>query len=294
MLTRRLLPLAAALVVVFGSPATAVAAPPVGECPPGQTGCYVHDDDPGDPGDSGGNTGGNNGRGERTCTRGREPIRCYDPVFGWFNQSDECYYRLAEPQFPPPAGGGSEGGWYIATCLAGVAQPVWFDAPPIAAPPDPETLAREALAGIDLLGADIEIKPDQGPGLVGLPVWLWAGKSENTWGPIQNSATDQGLTVTITARVTRLSFDVGDGSAPVVCADGGTPYAKGAAGPSPDCGHVYARSSQKQPGKKFTITATSAWTVDWASSSGESGTIGPEIRTSDATVQIDELQVVTE
>ncbi|BCB86164.1 hypothetical protein Psuf_034770 [Phytohabitans suffuscus] len=49
MLTRRLLAIAAAF-VVFTVPSAAVAAPPIGECPPGSDSCHIIDTDPGDPG----------------------------------------------------------------------------------------------------------------------------------------------------------------------------------------------------------------------------------------------------
>jgi hypothetical protein len=301
MLTRRLLALTAALFVLAAPSAAAIAAPPIGECPPGSDSCHIIDEDE-DTGGGGSNGGGNDGGGdggggERTCTRGGEPIPCYDPVFGWFNQADECYYKLTEPQLPPPAGGSQDGAWYTPTCLAGVQTPRWFNDPPAGAepPPDPETLARRALAEIRLRAPDLQIKPDpNGAGLVGLPVWLWVEKAPETWGPISNDAEERGLRVDITASVTNLTFDVGDGSPPINCPSGGTPYPRGATGPSPDCGHVFTKSSRQQPGQKFTVTATTTWTVQWTSSGGESGTIGPETREATVGVRINELQVVTE
>lgn len=298
MLSRRLLALAAAFVVLT-VPSAAVA-DPVGECPPGSDSCHIIDEDK-ETGGGGNNGGGNNGGGdggggERKCTRGGEPIACYDPVFGWFNQSDECYYKLTEPQLAPKPGGDADGAWYTPSCLAGVGTPVWFDAPPAGTlpPPDPETLARRALAEITLGAPDLQIKPDpNGAGLVGLPVWLWVEKGSETWGPISNTAEERGLSVSITASVTSLTFDLGDGSPPISCPTGGTPYPKGATGPSPDCGHVFTKSSRQQPGQKFTITATSSWTVEWTGG-GETGTIGPEVRQATVGVRINELQVVTE
>jgi hypothetical protein len=285
MLTRRLLPILALFATLLAAPA-AVAAPPDVECPPGQTDCQIIDEEPGGGGSNGGgNNGGGNSGGSDKCFRGEEEVPCYDPVFGWFNRADGCYYKLAEPQAPPLNDSG--GAWYSRTCLAGGTENVWLDAAPGGVPPSPETLARRALAAITLAVPDINIKPDQGPGLVGLPVWLWVGRSPNTWGPIQNSASDSGLTVEITARVTRLSFNLGNGKT-IECPTGGTPYPKGAKGPSPDCGHLYAKAGE------YTIEATTSWTVDWESSAGGSGTLDEQpIRTATGDIQIDELQVVT-
>ncbi|MGN9908225.1 hypothetical protein ACTMTJ_11845 [Phytohabitans sp. LJ34] len=300
MLTRRVLALTATL-FVLAVPSAAVADPPITECPPGSDSCHIidEDEDTGGGGDNGdGNNGGNEGGGggERECTRGEEVVPCYDPIFGWFNQADGCYYKLTEPQHPPKPGGSPDGAWYTPTCAQGVGLPVWFDAPPAGAeaPPDPETLARRAFAEITLRAPDLQIKPDpNGAGLVGLPVWLWVERGLETWGPIFNSESDRGLTVTIEARVNNLTFDLGDGSPPVSCPGGGTPYPKGATGPSPDCGHVFTKSSKQQPGQKFTVTATTTWTVTW-SGGGEIGTFEPQIREATVGVRINELQVVTE
>jgi hypothetical protein len=299
-LTRRLLALTAAL-FVLAVPSAAVADPPIGECPPGSDSCHIIDEDEdtgggGDNGDGDNGGGDGSGGGERKCTRGSDPVPCYDPVFGWFNQADGCYYKLTEPQLDPPANGSPDGAWYTPTCLAGVETPRWFDAPPAGAepPPDPETLARRALAEITLRAPDLQIKPDpNGAGLVGLPVWLWVERGPETWGPIFSSEADRGLTVTIEASVNNLTFDLGDGSPPVNCPGGGTPYPKGATGPSPDCGHVFAKSSRQQPGQKFTITATTTWTVTWTGG-GEIGTLEPQVREATVGVRINELQVVTE
>ncbi|MEJ3742987.1 hypothetical protein WEI85_06840 [Actinomycetes bacterium KLBMP 9797] len=281
MLTRRLLPLLATLVILVGSPAAAVlAAPPGGECPPGQTDCHVYDEIPGKgkPGNGNNNDGGG---GDGKCYYAGEEAPCHDDVLGWLG-SDGCYYRLAEPQGPPQDDGG--GRWYTMTCPAGT-DTVWLDAPP-AELPDPEPIAR-ALAAVTLQEPDINLKPDQGPGLVGLPVWLWVEQTENGWGPVSDSTSQGGLVVTINARATGLSFEVGDGKT-IQCPTGGTPYPKGATGPSPDCGYVYAKAGD------YTIAATTTWTVEWESNTGISGTINGETRTSEAAVRIDELQVVTE
>ncbi|MEH1123880.1 hypothetical protein [Micromonospora sp. CPCC 206061] len=277
MLTRRLLPILALFATLLAAPA-AVAAPPGGECPPGQTDCWVYDEKPGKPG--GGDGGGNNGGGRSKCYRAGEEVPCFDEVWGWLG-SDGCYYKMAEPQLPSPDG--SEGDWYTRTCLGGAAQNVWLTTPP-GGLPDPEPIAQ-ALAAVTLAEPDIHFKPDQGPGLVGLPVWLWVGQSPNTWGPVEASRSEGGLTVTINARVTGLTFKLGDGKS-IECPTGGTPYPKGAKGPSPDCGYAYQKAGA------YTITATTSWTVDWESNTGISGTITTE-RTDSGDIQIDELQVVT-
>jgi hypothetical protein len=44
----------------------------------------------------------------------------------------------------------------------------------------------------------------------------------------------------------------------------GTPYrASAGAATSPDCGHRYTRTSADRPGARYTVTATTIWTITW-------------------------------
>ncbi|WP_285788682.1 hypothetical protein [Micromonospora sp. NBRC 101691] len=278
---------------------TPAVADPGAECPVGQTDCSVWDDEPGAPGNPGtpGGPGGGDGDGggPAKCQWNGKPVDCYDEEAGWFNNSDGCYYKLSEPQ--RPASPGKQ--WYTRTCInpgggLGSAQEVELDAPPpgFGAPPDPEELAFRALASIDLLKPHIWVAPrkSQGPGLVGLPVWLWASPGPNYFGEISASASERGLTVRITAKVNQAVWNMGDGET-VTCKVPGTPYST--TGPfagqkSPDCGYD---NGYRKAGT-YRISVTNHWVVEWEGGN-ESGTI-PVTRTSDsAQIQINELQVVT-
>ncbi|MEU1843593.1 hypothetical protein [Micromonospora sediminicola] len=298
--SRRLLLAAglAALVTLTGAPARA--ADPGGSCPPDQTDCDVWDDDPGVPGGGGGpggggndGGGGGNGGGTAKCQWNGQVVKCYDDLLGWFNNSDGCYYKLTEPQLPAPAGQQ----WYTASCVGGATGQqgnVLLAAPPpgFGTPPDPEELARRALASISLLPPRVAVAPrrSKGPGLVGLPVWMWASPGASYFGPLSASASDRGLTVEITAKVDRIVWHMSD-DIDVTCYGPGTPYdADGpdAGAASPDCGlpHGYPTAATYQ------VSATTFWTVEW-SGGGESGVI-PQSRVSGVVpVQINELQVVT-
>ncbi|MEV6812467.1 hypothetical protein [Micromonospora sp. NPDC051296] len=296
---RVLLGAALALLLATGPAVPATAADPGAECPPAQPNCSVWDDDPGTPGGggNGGNNGGGNGSGGGggVCQWNGRTIACYDDVLGWFNSSDGCYYKLAEPQ--PEAPEGEQ--WYLRTCYGGeigLQQTVLLPAPPpgFGAPPDPDELARRALASISLLAPRASVAPrkDIGPGLVGLPVWMWAERGPNQFGPLSASASDRGLTVTITAKVDRVVWDMGN-RATVTCDGPGTRYdAKGrhAGKPSPDCG--YDRGYPKAD--TYRVQATTHWSVEWRSSSGQTGNIPGVTRTTGTVeIQINELQVVT-
>ncbi|RZU72689.1 hypothetical protein EV384_1068 [Micromonospora kangleipakensis] len=289
------------LLALTGAPASAAGpGDPGAECPPGQTDCNVWDDDPGVPGGpggpgGGGDTGGGGSGGTAKCRWNGRVIPCYDDILGWFNTGDGCYYKVAEPQ--PPAPDGKQ--WYVQTCNGGDlgAQTVVLrDGPPpgYGAPPDPEELARRALASISLLPPRIAVAPrrSKGPGLVGLPVWMWAGGGASYFGPLSASASDRGLTVRLTARVDRIVWNMGDGTR-VTCTRPGTPYQ--ADGPragltSPDCGYDqgYRRADTYQ------VSATTYWTVHWEAGDGDpSGDIPQQRNSGTVPVEIDELQVVT-
>ncbi len=293
---RRLLAVGAVLVLILAG-GTAALADPGAECPPDTPDCTVWDDGGGSSGGGdnggGGDTGGGSGTGggSRDCRRGEEKVPCYDDVVGWFNAEDGCYYKLAEPQ--PP--GGEEGrSAYLRTC-GNASDLQWLDDPPggFEQRASPQELAYDALATITLRGADIRMAPDPGgAGLVGLPVWMWTPSTPQTWGPNTASASQAGVTVTISAQATRITWDMGDG-ATVTCTTPGTPYDPSyGARPSPDCGYAgYAKPSRGQRGGKYRVTATTSWQVTW-SGGGESGVI-PVTRQSQTAVRIDELQVVT-
>ncbi|MFF3867151.1 hypothetical protein [Micromonospora sp. NPDC001898] len=291
--------LALVLAVTAAPPTATVAAAARGggvECPIGQNDCNIWDDDPGTPGGGGGKPGGGGGDDGPAgkCQWGGKVIPCYDNVLGWFNNGNGCYYKLEDPQ-PPDTPEGKQ--WYLVTCNGGdrgTQHEELLDAPPpgYGTPPDPEELARRALASISLLPPRASVAPrkSKGPGLVGLPVWMWASPGDDYFGPLTASASDRGLTVTITATVKRIVWDMDNGEQ-VECDGPGTPYT--ADGPqagrrSPDCGYHsgYTRADTYQ------VSATTFWNVHWVGD-GQSGDI-PQTRTSGTVqIEIDELQVVT-
>lgn len=94
-----------------------------------------------------------------------------------------------------------------------------------------------------------------------------------------------GITVTATARIDRIVWNMGDGTS-VACGVG-TPYADSyGKASSPDCGHHYTKQG------RYIVTATSYWTVEWAGG-GQSGSIPLEF--SDSTqITMGEAQVLVQ
>lgn len=290
-------PTAAAVLLVMSFAGPAAAEPRV---------CYwVGEDyvcevvkDPPPPGE-GGKEGGSGGT--AMCSWQGQWVRCWQDGWGWFNETDGCYYILEEPQ--PPAGDPAweghepgDGAVWRQRCFGDViGDLVWRASPPPGQPGtlSPAQLAARAIASMGLRAPQIKLVPDTGPGLVGLPVWLWTEVTPTTWGPNQITASVPGLAVTARAQATQIRWDMGDGNS-VTCRNPGTPWKPSlGTGPSPTCGYTYSKPSRDMPGGKYTITATTTWVINWWVVGG--GETGRETttRTSTTTIDIDELQVVT-
>ncbi|MER7690506.1 hypothetical protein [Streptomyces sp. NPDC097610] len=238
-------------------------------------------------------------------------VPCYDADMGWFNPAGQCYWEILEPQ---PAKDAADWEWgtaapatdaerakgkvYNVTCPGAgrelMGGSTWSLNPPpgFGGGPTAEELAQEAIKKMRLLGADIGSAPKAGKtGLVGMPVWIWNNKAPRTWGPVTASASAPGITVTATANVKKIVYTMGDGGFEV-CTTAGTPYEKRFGGqPSPDCGYRYTKTSNSQPGKAFTITAITTWTVHWTGG-GQEGDITTTREAEPAQITIGEAQAV--
>jgi hypothetical protein len=121
---------------------------------------------------------------------------------------------------------------------------------------------------------------------VGYPLWLWADGPTHV-GPISDSVA--GLSVSLDAEVSSLTFRMGDGHS-VTCAGSGHPWTT-AVQPgteSPSCGYTYAEPSL--PDENYTVAAIANWAVRWTSNS-QSGVINvPAVNTTE--LPVGELQVL--
>ncbi|WP_234360905.1 ATP/GTP-binding protein [Streptomyces europaeiscabiei] len=155
---------------------------------------------------------------------------------------------------------------------------------------DPQELAQRAVDSMTLLGPDIASPKAAGKYTVGVPMWMWANQSPTTFGPNTATASAGGVTVTATAKVSKVVWRMGDGAA-VTCNGPGTPYrASEGMAQSPTCGHLYAKPSTGAPNGKYQVTATSTWTIDWQGG-GAAGQL-TEVRQTNVQVAIGEVQVV--
>jgi hypothetical protein len=228
----------------------------------------------------------------RKCTLDGHSIPCSSADRVWVDQYG-CYLKPYNDGLAPPPGKKS-GAYYQCSIPLGppsFAVVFWLDQPP--AQIDPGALARQILARIQLARVGIGITPEPGrTGVLGLPTYLWVNNpGPHTLGPITDSATEGGVTVTLTARVRRVVWNLGDGTS-ITCTGAGTPYRdEFGARPSPTCGHTYKHPSTELPGGIYHVTATAVWDVAWTGG-GQSGQIPFEVA-SQTSIRIGEVQAVT-
>ncbi len=273
--------------------------------------CLIYVEVPGnlgDPGDQGDDGPKDTGSGSACYWSGTSPppgpVPCTSDAGYWVN-SVACYITLADPQ-PPPGSPFWEGTYQDGGAVYVCTQPqtntvtlIWFanPPPPSGGGPTPRQVAELAIEQMDLRAIDIGITPEPGEdsiGIVGMPVWMWAANpDEHTVGPITESASAGGITVTATATLHKITWDMGDGTE-VTCTGAGTAYKPSyGRAKSPDCGHTYEKSSSKKPDGKYTVTATSDWVITWEGA-GQTGTIRLNGLTRSTAISVGEAQVLVQ
>lgn len=218
------------------------------------------------------------------CRMGASVVPCSTDAGAW---NGSCYVKATVPQppFDDPRWSGRTDG-VILDCT-GVAvdssfglgieltTSFWAPAPP-AGVVDPEVLARQALASLSLPGAPISMTPE--PNLIEPNVLI--RRDNHVWvpqgslAPMTASASDGGLTVSLTASPSSIIFTSkdGDGVTSASCdpalIDGPPSNPVG----TPVCSLVWERTSRDQPDGRYTITASTTWTAAWTGG-GQSGTL---------------------
>ncbi|WP_229713842.1 ATP/GTP-binding protein [Streptomyces fuscichromogenes] len=279
LLTRRLVLVSGALVLASAGIAHADGDPDVGAgkchvikfC----VGVGVGGDTGGSDGQAGGTGGGSSSDSKVQCKYTKvdpKPPANHPAWNGADPKTHDLYFKECIN-----TGGGTDDGWVVVPTGQAPAPQV-----------DPQELARRAVDSMTLLGPDIASPRAAGTYTVGVPMWMWVNQSVTTFGPNTASATAGGVTVTATAKVSKIVWSMGDGSS-VACNGPGTPYtsSEGMA-QSPTCGHVYSKTSSANG--KFKVTATSRWTINWQGG-GQAGQL-TEVRQTNVQVAVGEVQVV--
>ena len=207
------------------------------------------------------------------------------------------------PNGAPP---GPRGWWIYVTCgdsnealAAQGGSWVWTDPgedPVRIAPEDPRVLAQEAFEQLRPAVPVVDFRPRFHAGrpestLVGLRTFLWVDRGG--LGSTSKRVTAGASWAEVTVSVQSVSFDPGDGSAPVTCPNGGTPYDPALAYDQQvaDCWHVYTHLSSTSP---FQLRATVTWAATWTGSGGTGGALPALTLTGNAAVPVQEVQTVNE
>ena len=241
---------------------------------------------------------------ERLCSFQGAEVDCDVGGNSW-SPSRQCYvsWRVPQPAKSDPVWGGKRNG-QIFDCLSPRVPlrhlpSFWAPVAPSTGPP-PIEVAKSATESMQLEPFDIGITPPSGTeGLVSLPTWLWAeSPSQHQWAsqgkPRTLTASAGPVWVTAKAYVSRIVWDMGDGST-VSCDGPGERYRKSfGAARSASCGYVYYASSGDMPDRSYQVTARSYWVVDWSEtgiSNGQSGQFRFDLE-SNAQVRVGELQLL--
>lgn len=155
-----------------------------------------------------------------------------------------------------------------------------------AAQPDPVAVARRSVANLSLKTVTPGSTPLE-PGsisIVGIPTWMWA-ENANALGTVTDTASVPGLSLTMTAKLSGVTWDMGDGTV-IECEGTGTKWSPDlGTGDSPTCGHTYTTQGTR------TVTSTAHWSVTWRASTGQTGVIDRDLA-STSTIRVGEVQVI--
>ena len=106
----------------------------------------------------------------------------------------------------------------------------------------------------------------------------------NTWGPITKTVTQSGYSITATAAVTHLTWEMGNGDTKTCDKGVEHPEHNTRDEKSPSCGYIYHQTGN------YTISATAHWGIVW-SGLGQQGTIGMDL-TAQAHTKVVEVSAV--
>lgn len=217
------------------------------------------------------------------------PCRTEDGVW---NAARSCYVEQDSSGVTvAEAPDGDKSGIVMACTHLSGARDYYMVDPAEPAPPDPRQLAQTAISRMELQAIRIGSFPQtleraaMSLGVVGRNVWMWVDRpSASTFGPVTKSVSAGGYTVTATARVVEVVWDMGNGDK-VTCGRGTAYVTTLDRDPaSPDCGYRYLKDGH------YRISATSRWEIAW-SGIGQSGVIPMQLTRTER-LDIAEIQVV--
>jgi hypothetical protein len=233
---------------------------------------------------------------------------CHDKEFGWFDNTDGCYYSTLTPQpaydsklweghpdgqgavyqFMCPTWIGLGGGWK------------WRATSPQPATVTPVQLAQKAFATLTLprpvppsspSGAKL---PDGRPyTVVRVPTWYWTSPASYQAKTARAAVGPVWAQVTVTP--VALTFAPGDAGSTASCSGPGkvwTPQAGPWAHAPGGCDYSYQQSTYGYPGGQLTATYGIVWRAVWTGSGGTGGTFPDVTTTATSRFAVAEAQAV--
>src|SRR5664279_5180331 len=158
-------------------------------------------------------------------------------------------------------------------------------APPPPPPPTPEELAKQAYNRLPIPDPSMKFGPDSSRIAVNYWLYLWVDDP----GPVTATAAAGAVSVTAVARLSSVTWTMGEpvapdalssAAAPITCQGPGSdpgPSVDTTVDPAPGaCAYMYkVRSTPERTGGSGTwpVTATANWTITWAANTGQAGTL---------------------
>ena len=160
------------------------------------------------------------------------------------------------------------------------------------------TLAQREVNQLPLPTPEVRRNPS-GDAVVNLATWWWIDPGQ--WRQLTQRTQVGPVWAQVSARPVKSVWDAGDGTPPLTCQGGGTPYdtSKSAEAQSTNCSHTYTESSAGQPqtgpdpnDRFFTVTVTVYWQVSFVGAGGAGGSLPVMTRTTRFPLRVVERQTV--
>lgn len=185
----------------------------------------------------------------------------------------------------------TQGHWVIDTCLGLAPGSLrWVPTTPGGPAPIPSVLAKTALSKAAWPTIKVDFNPSPDRLLVNFPTWLHLTSG---WRSITASASEAGVSATVTAKPESVQWEMGDG-ATVICHSAGTSYDARltwqANLTARDCGYTYTTSSSGAAGSRYSVTVTVHYAVTWTSNAGGGGSLGGYDRNATTTVAVGQIE----
>jgi hypothetical protein len=191
----------------------------------------------------------------------------------------------------------SPGDWYGLVCTDANGQEVvnelrrYTPGEPRAPVVDPAVLAQEAASRLVVDPPEVQLSPKTDVNqITQLTTWMWV----TNWDSQSASASVPGVTSTVTAKPTTVTWDMGNGDQ-VVCNGPGTPFdfSRPEESQATDCSYTYRHSSRTQPGGVYQVSATMSYDVSWSAEGAPGGGALPAVsETSTFPVRVIEIHAV--